>query len=518
MLNKKVLGYLSALCLLLLFACNKKNTDAQQLGDAHLEVTGNAEAQPYFQKGLLLLHSFEYEDAREEFLLAEQADPKMLMAYWGEAMTYNHTIWAEQDFAKGTEAIQKLQNADAMESVAQLEKDFIHSLTLLYAPQKTKAERDVAYSDFLHDMYTSYPENQEVAAFYALSVLGTVQEGRDIIAYEKAAGIAQKILDVNPNHPGALHYLIHAYDDPEHAHLALDAANKYAKVTPAAAHALHMPSHIYVALGMWDEVISSNEHSYQASVDRMERKQLSNDARGYHSYHWLEYGYLQKGRIADAEKLVWDMRKYVNETPSERSRSHLVYLKGTYLAETNNWNNTIADIAVDVSDLNVAVRAQYYFIEGMKAFNKRDNNLLDSTIAKLHADYTMESMHVSEVADAHCASLDYNAVNQSHINACIVTEMQLLALSAWLQNDTVATEDWLKKSIALFATMSYSYGPPEIQKPTFELYADWLLAQQRPEEAIVQYDLALKNGPNRKLPLQGKEKANAMLAQNKVAI
>lgn len=170
-----------------------------------------------------------------------------------------------------------------------------------------------------------------------------------------------------------MHYLIHSYDDPEHAHLALDAANKYAKVAPDAAHALHMPSHIYVAMGMWDEVISSNEHSYQASVDRMERKQSDNDARGYHSYHWLEYGYLQKGREADAEKLVWDMQTYTNATTSQRSKTHLVYLKGTYLVETNNWSSAVADIPIDVSDLNVAVRAQNSFIEGMKAFSKKDN-------------------------------------------------------------------------------------------------------------------------------------------------
>ncbi|MBK8488889.1 MAG: hypothetical protein IPN31_02300 [Bacteroidetes bacterium] len=500
-----------AVIISLLFGCKEKTQEINTLGIAHLEVSGNTSAQPYFEKGLLLLYSFEYTDARDEFIKAQEADPNMLMAYWGEAMTYNHTLWAEQDFEKATTAIKKITDANTLETLSSLEQDFIHSITLLYQTEKTKAERDNAYSNYLAEMYNSYPKNQEVAAFYALSILGTEQEGRDAIVYEKGAVIAQKILDVNPNHPGALHYLIHSYDDPEHAHLALDAANKYAKVAPDAAHALHMPSHIYVAMGMWDEVISSNEHSYQASVDRMERKQSDNDARGYHSYHWLEYGYLQKGREADAEKLVWDMQTYTNATTSQRSKTHLVYLKGTYLVETNNWSSAVADIPIDVSDLNVAVRAQNSFIEGMKAFSKKDNIALDKVIADLHADYEKESLQVQDVMDAHCASLDGNAVTSTNILQCKIIEAQLLGLSAWLENDIALTEEWFKKSITLEESISYSYGPPEIQKPTYELYGDWLLTQNRGEDAILQYELALKKGPNRKLALQGKQDAEKII-------
>ncbi|MCF6223634.1 MAG: hypothetical protein L3J34_07890 [Flavobacteriaceae bacterium] len=147
-----------------------------------------------------------------------------------------------------------------------------------------------------------YPDNHEVKAFYALSLLGSVSDGRDDEIYGKGAKIAQGIIEENPNHPGALHYLIHSYDDPKHANLALDAAYSYAKVAPDASHALHMPSHIFVAMGMWDEVVKSNENSYQASVNRMERKKLDNDARGYHAFHWLEYGYLQQNRFEDAKK------------------------------------------------------------------------------------------------------------------------------------------------------------------------------------------------------------------------
>src|SRR5690606_5439976 len=174
---------------------------------------------------------------------------------------------------------------------------------------------------------------------------------------------AKKVLNKNPKHPGALHYLIHSYDDPYHAELAFDAANSYSKVAPDASHALHMPSHIYVAMGMWDNVISSNIDSYQASLNRMEKKNLDGDARGYHAFHWLEYGYLQKGNFEEAKKMALDMKKYVSEDSSKRARVHLVFLKGTYLTETDEWDGEIADIPVNITDLNISVRSQYQFLE-----------------------------------------------------------------------------------------------------------------------------------------------------------
>ena len=193
------------------------------------------------------------------------------------------------------------------------------------------------------ELLKKYPDNHEISAFYALSLLGSVEDGRDDEIFGKGAKIAQGILKENPNHPGALHYLIHSYDDPDHAQYALSAADAYAVVAPDASHALHMPSHIYVAMGMWDKVVSSNENSYQASLNRMQRKNLK-DGRGYHAYHWLEYGYLQQEREEDARKLVQDLVIYTEENPSKYARTHLVFLKGTYLVETENWDSPIADI------------------------------------------------------------------------------------------------------------------------------------------------------------------------------
>ncbi len=277
---------------ILLFSCKKTQAPNQDyLGVVDIAITGNEIAQPFFEKGLLLLHSFEYEDTRDEFQKAIELDKNMAMAYWGKAMTYNHGLWSQQNFEEATVTLNELKKIENINALSELEQDFIKAVRVLYSANKAKKERDQDYADYMKKLYEKYPDNHEVAAFYALSLLGSVPDGRDEKIYGKGALIAQGIIEENSNHPGALHYLIHSYDDPQHANLALDAAYSYAKVAPDASHALHMPSHIFVAMGMWDEVVKSNENSYQASVNRMEGKKLDNDARGYHAFHWLEYGY-----------------------------------------------------------------------------------------------------------------------------------------------------------------------------------------------------------------------------------
>jgi tetratricopeptide (TPR) repeat protein len=505
------------LAIFLLISCQQNRPARYSLGVANLKVTGKKAALPYFEKGLLLLYSFEYEDAREEFLKAQESDSGMVMAYWGEAMTYNHSLWGEQDYEKAAAALQGLKVNANVESATPLERDFIQAVQTLYKPNTDKVKRDKEYAEYMHEMYEKYPGNQEVAAFYSLALLGSVPEGRDDNLYGQAAVVAQGILKENPRHPGALHYLIHSYDDPDHAQLALTAANAYSKVAPDASHALHMPSHIYVALGMWDEVVSANERSYQASVDRMERKKLDNDGRSYHAYHWLEYGYLQKGRIEDARKMVLDMQQYTTETPSEYARTHMVFLKGTFLVETNLWDSPIADIPIDVSGLNVSVRSQYNFLEGMKAFKAGNRQKLDETIATIKKDCEFETIIVNDAGKTVCLSQTREEASRTDITESEIMETQLRGLRSWLDSDVEQAEQWLKKSAEMEDSLSYSYGPPFIQKPTHELYAEWLVAQQRPEEALEQYDRTLKRATKRVMTLEGKQKAASLSGDESLA-
>lgn len=483
-----------------LLACEDTSPKPSYLGAVSLEVTGSPSAAAHFEKGLLLLHSFEYEDARESFSNAQKEDPKMAMAYWGEAMTYNHGLWSEQDYEKATQVLKKLENIDYQTSCSPLEIDFIESVKILYAPKTEKQLRDKNYSENMETLYQKYPDNHEVAAFYALSLLGSVADGRDEATYEKGAIIAKGIIDQNPNHPGALHYLIHSYDDPKHATLALDAADAYAVVAPDASHALHMPSHIYVAMGMWDEVVSSNIASYQASLNRMKRKDLDGGARGYHAYHWLQYGYLQQGNAEKAAEMVWEMRDFMNESPTPRARVHMVFLKGTYLMETNDWNTDIADIDIETTDLNISIRSQDYFIDGMQAYFNKDKEALDNAITAIEDDIRRENFVAKAGTAKMCSNLTRADATQMDIVEAEVRKEQLLGLSAWLDDDDALTEEHLLKSIELFESMSYSYGPPHIQKPVNELYADWLVAQGLLEKAKKQYEYSFKIGPKRLRP------------------
>lgn len=500
---------LTVFCILLLtiFSCSAPKED-NKLGAIYFDVTGSEDAVKYFEEGLLLLHSFEFDDAAAAFINAQKVDSTMAMAYWGEAMTYNHPLWAEQSYEEATAALNKLSESpeERVElSSTPIEKDFMRAVNILYG-EGTKYERDVAYSEFMAEVHNKYPKSQEAAAFYALSLLGSVPVGRDEEIYEQGAIIAKGILEENPNHPGALHYLIHSYDDPQHASAAVEAANRYMQVASAAGHALHMPSHIYVAMGMWDDVVRSNEQSYQASVDRMIEKKLDNDARGYHAFQWLLYGYLQQGRMAEARQIVKDMAQYTSELPSARARVHMSVIKGAYLVESGDWVGEESNIAIDQSGLNISIQAINRFLDGMKAYQQKNIALLDEQINTLEKERLKVSIQLENKGIALCSGVGWESqkANQLDVDQAKVMEMELRGLASDLKNNQSEANAWFKQAAELEQSISYSYGPPSVVKPSFELYGEWLLKNNRPEEALSQFEYSLQRAPKRILSLKGK--------------
>ena len=512
----------------LLFACansTKEGTPTKtekpsKLGDIAFDVSGNSIAEPAFEKGLLLLHSFEYEDARTAFLEAQKLDSTFAMAYWGEAMSYNHSLWQRQEKDKALAALNKLApTAEAREKLAatELQKDFFRSLAILFG-EGTKYERDIAYNQFLEGLTQKYPENNEIAAFYAISLLGASRNGRDSELYDKSARIVQGIIEENPNHPGALHYLIHSYDDPVHAHLAKAAADSYAKVAPDAAHALHMPSHIYVALGRWDDVVTSNIASWNASVKRMERKELNDDARSYHAFNWLQYGFLQRGEFDEADKVLKDMVKYKEAVPNKKARGYLLAMKGAQMVETNTWDGEWAGLEVDVSDLNLSKKTGNDFLNGMVAYHQKEVQKLTAVIQKMEQRRKKAQHIVGDSGFAMCSAGGYASKppNQLEIDMAQVMEMELQAYLASLNGDMKAAKTWFEKGIALDEKLSYSFGPPSILKPVHEAYGEWLLANNQLADALTVFDKALTRQPRRLLSLEGKKKAAEMLQKEAV--
>ena len=507
------------LLLLFLAGCNSHQNKSAQLGEIEFVATGKEDAQPYFKKGILLLHSFEYEDAAEEFQKAIEKDKDFVMAYWGEAMTHNHSLWRYQDFEKATAILNQL-SPNPEERIAkaktELEKDFITAINMLYG-SGTKAVRDSGYAAFMGSLYKKYPGNNEVTAFYSIALIGSVQEGRDIKVYELAAEKAKEVLLKNPKHPGALHYIIHAYDDPQHAALAITTANAYSTVAPEAGHALHMPTHIYLALGMWDKVISSNIVSWQAGQKRKERKSLNNDALNYHAYHWLMYAYLQQGNKKEANNILQQMKNYCTELTSDRAREYVIYQKTTYLTETNEYGSEINTIEVKVNDLNITTRAMNHFANGMSAYAKKDIEGMYTIILKMTGERLADEERLTNNGVKLCGSINSAIPNKLDLQQAEVMELELKAMWSMLKNDATTAEKLLKSAVEIETAISFAFGPPTIVKPSFELYGEWLLQQGKPKEAAEQFAVSLKAAPGRRLSVKGKAEAEKQLKNNATA-
>ena len=320
------------------------------LGSVDFPVTASAEARAHFLRGVAALHSFWFEEALEAFRDSTRVAPDFVMGYWGEAMAHNHPLWAEQDTEAARRALEKIKDTSKL---TERERGYVEAVRALYG-EGDKPARDAAYAAAMEKLHRAYPDDLEAASLYALSLLGTVRPGdRGFSRQMKAGAVALDVYQKNPNHPGAAHYVIHAFDDPEHAVLALPAARRYAEIAPEAHHARHMPSHIFIQLGMWAEASRSNESSWAASESWVRRKQLSNDLRDYHSLQWLVYAYLQQGRYAKAEEALQTFRRAIAAGEGQRARRAYPLSAAMFVVETGRWD--AADALLSAAEQNVVV-------------------------------------------------------------------------------------------------------------------------------------------------------------------
>src|ERR1700690_1811021 len=263
---------------------------AQELGSINFSTSGAAAAQPKFIEGVKDLHSFEFDEAADAFHKAQQLDPNFALTYWGEALSYNHPLWAQLDLPAARKALERLAptlEGRLAKAPTEKEKAYLRAVNQLFYAPGDKLARDNAYSQAMARMYDRWPDDREIAIFYAVSLLGTVRPAdKGFRRQALAASIALKVMQENPKHPGAAHFVIHAFDDPDHAILALPAARAYAGIAPAAPHALHMPSHIFVQLGMWQDVKESNIVAHQAAVDLIARMPLPEGREDFHPLSW----------------------------------------------------------------------------------------------------------------------------------------------------------------------------------------------------------------------------------------
>ncbi len=503
----------------LAFSCQEvapPNKQIGSLGVLHHPFTISDAAKIPFEKGLLQLHSFEYDDAYDSFQEAIDADPDELMSYWGSTMTQYKALWGLQDLETGREIMAQVGSTPEIRLARaenELEKDFWQGLEILFGDGELK-ERNELFAGHMTSLYNKYPGNEEVAAFYAISLLWAGGPGFDQEKSLLSSRVADGILKENPNHPGALHYKIHALDHPELAGEARHAADLYARVAPDATHALHMPSHIYLALGLWDHVVSSNEASYAASVARLERKNLGDESRGYHSYAWLHYGYLQQGRYRDAVQLLKDMYVYTEKAPTQSARSYLIAMQNAHLAEAPLWPEMVdPEIEIKSEDLGIVSEASHSFFIAHWAYRKSDLATIEAEIAQLKTKIATASLLVGEDGLAMCsAGTTRYAPNQNSLRTANVLLLQMEAFVARLRNDLSTFEEKLQAAGDLEMEID-NFGPPDIALPSFEQYGYWLLENDRPAEALSQFNMGLKRAPKRVNALRGKLIALKELAQ-----
>ena len=264
------------------------------------------------------------------------------MAYWGEAMSHNHPLWAQQDVEAAKKILDRLDPThEGRVAKAKLpkEKAFLEAMHILYFSPGDKLARDTAYSEAMARMYAQWPDDHEIAVFYALSLLGTVRPGDTGFRRQAlAASIAESVFQENPKHPGAAHFIIHSFDDPDHAPLGLTAARAYATIAPSAAHALHMPSHIFVQLGMWQEAAASNVVAYKAAVDLNARMKLAEGREDFHTLSWLAYANTMLGKLDDAKKNVDLAKQAADRNPGNAGiRDGYLGMRARLISDTGQW-------------------------------------------------------------------------------------------------------------------------------------------------------------------------------------
>ncbi len=478
---------------------------APRLGTIEFPTSGAPNAKPLFLRGVLYLHSFEYDSAAKAFREAQRLDPAFALAYWGEAMTYTHPVWFQQDLPAARAVLARFgqDRAARLQRIGDArERRWFETAEVLYG-DGGKERRDTLFAETMRLLAKDYPRDREAQAFYALALLGTTHSGRHVPTYMRAAAIVEDVFRENPDHPGAAHYLIHSYDDPTHAPLGMRAARAYSKIAPGAAHAQHMTSHIFVAAGFWDDVITANVAAWQTS-----------NRRNGHYTQWLAYGYQQKGQFADAWRYVQAVREEAEQQRTPNAIGHYAIMLAEYVVDREDWKGPGGAVLLD----STALLTQTH--EGPGGGPRVGAFALARSLAALKAgragiaDRSLENIS-RRCATARRTSSPGYVAGSPHI--CQVIELTLRGAmhhAAGRSDSAVAT---LTAAADTEASLPYEFGPPETVKPPRELLGEVLLAAQRPAEARSAFEQALARTPNRSRAVLGLARAYAALGDRQQA-
>ena len=485
------------------------SASGQELGSIAFPTSGAPAAQAAFLEGVKSLHSFQFDEAAVACQRAQKTDPSFAMAYWCEAMSHNHPLWAQQDTAAAKAILEKIAptlDGRLAKVKTDKEKAFLRAIDVLYYSPGDKLQRDTAYSNALASMYAQWPNDHEVATWYALSLLGTVRPtDRGFRRQALAASIAQKVFAENPKHPGAAHFIIHAFDDPDHAPLGLPAARAYAAIAPSAAHALHMPSHIFVQLGMWPDLRTSNIAAYKSAVDLNTRMKLAEGREDFHTLSWLQYANLMLGNIDEAKRNVESAKAAADRNPKNAGiMNGYLGMRARLILETENWNDATSapgapsatgghDEHAGMPGMQMPAGNTWIFITGYAAAKRGDLKTAEAAETQLRG--------AREKLEA--------GANPYQARPVAIMEKQVGALirAARGQKDDALT--LAKEAMDIELAMSAPSGPPDPIKPAAEFYGEMLLESGRHSEAVAALELSLQRTPNRTASVKAMQRARA---------
>ncbi|MCH8244910.1 MAG: hypothetical protein IH951_00720 [Bacteroidetes bacterium] len=456
-------------------------THVEGLGSIYFPNSGSEEAQDDFIRGVLLLHSFEFGPSAQAFKSAQEKDPDFAMAYWGEAMTYNHPLWRAKDEQAASDVFARMPSTAPTDR----ENGYLNAVRILYAPGESKEDQDRAYMEAMKRLSEAFPEDDEARAFYAISILGSLNGEREFATYMKAAAAAAGVFKRNPNHPGGVHYLIHSFDDPVHAPLGLPAADAYSKIAPNAAHGQHMTSHIFVAMGLWDRVVSANiiASAVQDAV-RAEGGRGPNVCGHYSS--WLHYGRLMQGEFEEAEVLMDACHERVaSGNPSGGEWGYFVSMRARHIMDSEMWSLANRWTA-NPPRWSIEQMASRAGISGGRYFTY----ILTDAIAGLHQ---------GDATTAHTVLDDDWGPSPGRV----VQLNQLRGLLAIQEGDRDAGIALLAEAAAGEDAVPFEFGPPRLVKPTYESLGSALLAAGRNGEAEIAFRRAAERTPGRTLATKG---------------
>ena len=490
---KNLITLVFSMCLLGAFSTSAFSADLEQIGTFEFPTSASGEAQRHFTLGVGYLHSFGWKQARTEFRKAQEIDPNFALAYWGESLTYNHPlIPVLQDPDSPQDTLNRLGSTSEerlSKAPTNREKGFLRAAEAFAFTEGSLGDKRLAWMYAMLDLYEEFPEDREVIAFTAVAMLSGATVSKDNRGLNnfltesgteismQAGAMAMDIFRENPNHPGAAHYIIHSFDHPTYAPLALSAAEKYASIAPAVSHARHMPTHIFIQHGMWDRVAEWNDSAFLAGWDLWEPGDAAGDQN--HSSDWGQYGDLQRGNFDRSEMWINRASDVLANNPGDgRSTGTLKTMKARHIIETENW---------ETYELTDSLNSDELLALGLSAANLGDLDLAQAVADRLE---------------------DLSSQSPSNTTLNLIS-MEISALTMFKKGQEDEAVALLMEAVSVAENQSPPRGAASPLKPVHELAGDLLLAMGSHDKAAELYETSLGRMANRPRALLGAARSYA---------